>query len=106
MKKVCLLLVTALFLCLMYSCEGELCADGTICDIKTKKPIDSVRCAVLSGTQVEFSDSIGKYSVCNDFGGCVPKCPDIEIEFSKTGYETKVVTNPKPKDVIYLKKVQ
>jgi len=92
----------AMSLCLVYSCEGYRCAEGTICDSETNQPIDSVKCEVLSGKTIQFSDSNGKYSVCNNFGGCVPKCKDIEVSFSKTGYKTKTVTNPKTGSVIYL----
>ncbi|WP_459686430.1 hypothetical protein [Viscerimonas tarda] len=88
-------------LVLLFGCEGYKCAIGTIYDSTTNQTIDSVKCVVLTGTETQFSDSIGKYSVCNDFGGCVPKCLDIQIEFSKTGYKTKIVINP---NNIYLEK--
>jgi len=83
------------------SCEGYRCADGTIYDSVTKEPIDSVKCTVISADRhVEYSDSLGKYSVCNPFGGCVPDCPDIIVEFSKAGYQTRTITNPNKSDIL------
>jgi len=87
MKKASLKFIVALSLCLIYNCVGERCAEGIIYDLKINQPIDSVRCEATSG-DIEFSDNEGKYSICNYFGGCVPKCPDIEVTFSKVGYKT------------------
>jgi hypothetical protein len=97
-----LILITILFL-FSYGCEGYRCAGGVISDSMTHKPLDSVLCKVVTGSNKVYSDSTGKYEVCNNFGGCVPKCPDIEVEFSKTGYLTKIIKNPN-KDNIYLDK--
>ena len=52
---------------------------------------------------IHFSDSMGKYNVCGEWGHCYPHCPDITVQFSKIGYETQNVTNPDQSD-IYLKK--
>ena len=104
MKRIVLIFVAVLFLSLLYSCEGERCAKGTICDTTTNQPIDSVKCEVERGMVIQFSDSIGQYSICNRFGGCVPKCPDIEVTFSKVGYKTITTTNPKNGSIIYLEK--
>jgi len=93
----CLILILGLTF-LLTSCEGYRCADGTIYDSVTKEPIDSVQCTLTNGF-VQYSDSLGKYSICNPFGGCVPDCPDIIVEFSKIGYQTKIVTNPNKSDI-------
>jgi hypothetical protein len=85
------------------SCEGMKCATGFVYDAESNEPLDSVFCSALTGTDKQFSDSSGHYSVCNNFGGCVPHCPDIVVEYSKTGYKTKNITNPN-KDNIYLEK--
>lgn len=82
------------------SCEGYRCGDGTVLDSVTKEPIDSVLCKVLTGSEEQFTDSVGAFSVCNDFGGCVPDCGDIEIEFSKTGYKTEKITNPNGTEIL------
>ena len=92
---------------LLSSCEGYRCAEGTIYEFGTKEPIDSVKCTVKSSdcnNSIAYSDSLGKYSVCNCFGGCVPDCADIIVEFSKKGYTAKTLTNPKYNSDIYLDK--
>lgn len=84
-------------------CEGMACAEGTIYDKSTEEPLDSVQCKVLTAeNQIGISDSIGHYDVCNDFGGCVPDCPDIVVEFSKQGYKTTKIKNPRYEQPIYL----
>lgn len=80
---------------LLTSCEGYSCGEGVIYDKITEQPIDSVLCKVLTGSETQHSDSLGRYEVCNPFGGCVPDCPDIVVEFSKPGYRTTKVKNPK-----------
>ena len=87
------------------SCEGYRCGNGIIYDSQTKEPIDSVKCTVLSACrdEIQYSDSLGHFELCNCFGGCVPDCPDIVIEFSKEGYKTQKTINP-DKAKIYLDK--
>ena len=91
------IITAAAFFCvtLLASCEGYMCGEGIISDSQTNQPLDSVFCKVLTGEEIQYSDSLGHYGVCNRFGGCVPSCPDIVVEFSKAGYKTKKVTNPK-----------
>lgn len=88
-------------LCLM-SCEGYRSAIGTVYDKYTKMPIENVKCTVLETDQVYYSDSIGKYSVRGKFGPLIPK-PDIEVEFSKEGYNTITIINP---NSVYLENLQ
>jgi hypothetical protein len=90
---------------ILNSCEGMRCAIGHVYDAESNKPLDRVFCIALTGTDKQYSDSTGHYSLCNNFGGCIPRCPDIEVEYSKTGYKTKKLTNPN-KDNIYLEKEQ
>lgn len=101
-----ILLFTAIFLLVnLSSCEGMRCAEGTIYDKSTQKPLDSVQCKILTfDNRVMYSDSVGHYEVCNGFGGCVPDCSDIEIEFSKQGFKTTKIKNPDYKQAIYLEK--
>ncbi|MCL2682079.1 MAG: hypothetical protein FWE63_01170 [Bacteroidales bacterium] len=77
------------------SCEGHRWAEGTIYDSKTEEPIDSVLCVVKNGSDVQYSDSLGKYLVHGPFGGCVFGCKDAVVEFFKTGYKAQTATNPK-----------
>ena len=109
MRKVSLIPIIALFLCMMYSCgDGIRCTEGVICDSITKQPIGNVRCVILSGKDedlgrgIQYSNSDGKYSICMKYGGFGYKLPDMKVTFSKDGYETKHVTNPKIDEIIYL----
>ena len=101
--KTVIVLLAFLIITLFTGCEGYTCAYGYIYDSETVELLDSVLCKVLTGSEEQYSDSLGHYSVCNNFGGCVPKCPDIEVEFSKPGYKTKTLTNP-AKNNIFLEK--
>ena len=99
MKKKLVILFVIVNLFFLSSCEGYRCGSGTIYDSETKVPIDSVMCALTNGCDMQFSDSLGRYNVCDCFTGCVPDCPDITVEFSKTGYKTKSVKNPNKSDI-------
>jgi len=89
---------------LFIGCEGYSCAEGVILDVTDKKLLDSVLCKVITGSEQLYTDSSGTYAVCNNFGGCIPDCLDIVVEFSKTGYKTIRLENPE-KDSIYLEKL-
>lgn len=102
-KRPFLFLIGAGLLFLHASCEGYRCAEGVIKDSQTKKLLDSVTVKVISGNEVQSTDSTGTYSVCNKFTSCVPDCPDIIVQFSRKGYTTLTLTNPTEK-VIYLGK--
>lgn len=88
-------------LCLT-SCEGYRRTTGTVRDKYTKMPIENVKCRVLETDQAYYSDSIGKYSVQGKFGALIPK-PNIEVEFSKEGYNTITAINP---NYVYLENLQ
>ena len=81
------------------SCEGDIYAEGIIYDSSTKEPIDSVKCVITPKGEIQFSDKFGKYSVSTGLVGCVPRCPDVDVEFSKPEYKTKIVTNPGKSDI-------
>lgn len=82
----CILLLTV-------GCEGYECSHGAVYDLDTKMPIDSVLC-VSNGGENAYTDSFGRYDeVCSPFGGCMPKCSELEIEFSKEGYKNHKETN-------------
>lgn len=88
-------------LCLM-SCEGYRIATGTVYDKFTNSAIENVKCRVLETNQSFYSDSSGKYSVHGKFRPLIPK-PNIEVEFSKEGYNSITVINP---IVVYLENLQ
>jgi len=94
-----------LFVCViafsLTSCEGFRCAVGPVYDRQTYMPIDSVLCESLTSNQRAYTDTKGQFKVCNNFGGCVPKCSDIIVRFSKQGYLPLELKNPS-KDTIFL----
>lgn len=86
-------------------CEGYSCAKGTVKDKATELPLDSVQVKVITNDNaIKYTDADGKYDVCNGFGGCVPKCRDIMVEFSKTGYKTITTDQSNSSGTIYLEK--
>lgn len=101
--RVAIITLTISGFIMIVSCEGYRCGEGIVYDSQTNLPLDSVLCKVSKGDEKVYTDSTGKYNLCNPFGGCVPDCPDIVIEFSKTGYKSQKVTNPNKSD-IYLEK--
>lgn len=87
-------------------CEGETCADGIVYDAETKIPLDSVFYKSLGRYKDSaYTDTTGAYSMCGTFGGCVPDCPDLNMQFSKKGYVSQEHRNPDRKS-IYMEKVQ
>ena len=78
-------------------CEGYRTATGTLRDAATGTPLDSVRVTVLTRSddaRVSYTDSTGFFDVQNRMSGCVPKCKEIRVEFSKAGYQSTVIENP------------
>lgn len=84
------------------SCEGYRCAEGTVVDKSTNHPLDSVLVEVKKGSQSMYTDTTGKFDVCNPFAGCVPKCKDIMVTFSKSGYKSIIIINPGRKEIVYM----
>ena len=91
-----------LILTTMASCEGYSCADGVVKDKSTGELLDSVYVNVLSGGNTAYTDSAGAFNICNKMGGCMPKCKDIMIEFSKAGYKSTTAQEPETKTTIFL----
>ncbi|WP_221392689.1 hypothetical protein [Dyadobacter sp. NIV53] len=73
-------------------------------DKSTNLPLDSVFVNVVSGSEFIYTDTTGKFNVCNRFGGCVPDCKDITITFSKNGYDTLSFTNLSAESIVYMEK--
>ncbi|MGC4232172.1 MAG: hypothetical protein QM594_04270 [Niabella sp.] len=100
------LLALLLLLCLE-SCEGYKCADGTVIDKATNLPLDSVLVEVVTaGSRTIYTDTSGKFDVCNRMGGCVPNCKDIMVKFSKNNYKTVTLTNPEKDAIVIMDKVE
>jgi hypothetical protein len=89
-------LLTVLLILLSFeSCEGNRCAEGTVFDKTTNLPLDGVLVEVITTeSKAAYTDTSGKFDVCNKMGGCVPNCKDIMIRFSKNNYQTITLTNP------------
>lgn len=90
----------------LYSCEGMRVVSGVVLAEDTALPLDSVKCAVLTGIQVYYTDTTGKFDVSNKMGPCFPECRDITVEFSKEGYSTYRVDNPDKKEITVVLKKQ
>ena len=94
----------AIILSILSGCEGVSCGIGTVYDSKTLAPLDSVLC-VSNGNEQLLTDSTGNFDLCGPFGGCtLGGCPEVEIEFSKAGYQSQKVTEGF--DSIFLVKVR
>ena len=72
------------------SCEAPGYVDGKVIDAQTQEPIDSVKCNVITGREIEYTDSSGKFSVSNRTSPCptIGGKKDITVEYSKEGYQT------------------
>jgi len=103
-KHIYLFTTTLLLFFLQSSCEGYRCAEGIVIDASTNLPLDSVFCNVKTGKETMYTDTIGRFEVCNQFGGCVPDCKDIIVEFSKNGYKTILLKNEQCNGTIYLER--
>jgi hypothetical protein len=66
-------------------CEGYSCSEGVVSDAVTGEPLDGVVCSAEDG-DVAVTGADGRHAVCGRFGGCMPECPDVVVEFTKSGY--------------------
>jgi hypothetical protein len=73
---------------LIASCEGIIQGKGKIISSSNQLPIDSVRITWFDKTI--YSDENGNFSF-DEFVGCVPSCPDIELVLTKPGYKPKYI---------------
>jgi hypothetical protein len=98
-------LLALLIMVCFESCEGYSCADGTIVDKLTNLPLDSVLVEVATADfRAVYTDTTGKFDVCNRMGGCVPNCKDITVRFSKNNYKTLTLTNPGTATIVMMEK--
>jgi hypothetical protein len=83
---------------LLSSCDCVFHCSGTVYDSYTKQPIDSVKCTPIPLStrtgKMDFSDSLGIYSVSSGLMGCFFKPSTAKVEFSKQGYKTQIVKTP------------
>jgi hypothetical protein len=86
----------------MLSCEGLSEGSGIVVDKSSKKPVAKATVKNNFGQSTE-TDSAGVFFSSSSLVGCVPKCPDITVEISKTGFKTISLKNPW-RDTIFLEK--
>jgi hypothetical protein len=74
-------------------------AEGTVFQSGTARRIPGAAIKVFAGSKsrdknprVFKSDSLGNFEVQTYFGGCMPHCPDMEIEFSADSFQTKIIS--------------
>ncbi|WP_417264660.1 hypothetical protein [Brumimicrobium sp.] len=85
-----------------YSCECDRKVSGTVLDMATQLPIDSVLVKGVESVYYEYyTDSSGKYFMTTGMTDAVGGCPDIKISFSKEGYHEETLVNPEGK--VFLK---
>jgi hypothetical protein len=73
---------------LITSCEGIIKGNGKIISASNKLPIDSVKINWLG--EIVYSDKNGNFSL-DQFVGCVPSCPELQLILTKQGYEPKYI---------------
>ena len=96
--------LAALILLLLASCDGAIHYEGTIYDAQTREPIDKVKCRLDTWGDYNgccrHSDSVGHYLV-EDVVTMKEGRAEHEVEFSKPGYKTQIILEPKD---VYLEK--
>ena len=78
----------------LLSCEGERGGDGIVFESDTAIVLDSVMYKCIETGEIKYTDLLGAWEMYGPFGSCARECPDFRVEFSKTGYVTKKITNP------------
>lgn len=86
--------LSLIILLVLTSCEGVNEIKGVVLNFNDRRPIDSVQIIYKSKhsslkTQIDtiYSDSNGCFQI-GELIMCVPKCPDIEIIFTKKNFQT------------------
>ena len=102
--KLFFIILMQVFWAFTTGCEGYRCGTGTVVDKITRFPLDSVYIEVLTGRKIMYTDSTGKFDVCNPMSGCIPDCRDISIRFSKAGYQSVTLENPAYEIVVPLER--
>lgn len=103
MKKILAVVIALIITSSFSACEGYTMANGVVYDAETKLPLDSVCCKRIQDSHVEYTNTKGVYDMRSVFGGCLPDCPGLDVQFSKSGYVAQEYRNFNGKD-IYLKR--
>lgn len=101
-------IVLGIAMIVFLGCEAITEADGYVISAQTNRPISGV--LVKSYFRTKFrkkyrsemiTDSTGYFYGTTQMTGCAGGCPDLVLEFIKSGYSTKEITNPEM-DTVYL----
>ncbi len=97
------LLLPLASLLLLTACEGPGYFNGKVFDANTQLPLKEVRCEVVSGKEVGFTDSLGRFDVSNRTSPCqmIGK-KEVIVIFSKDNYQTQTVSSNSGSNMIYL----
>ena len=111
-------LLTILILIIFISCDKEVGIDGVVIDASTGERITGVNVKMTSeqGNREELTNLIGYFNTYKSFSCGLGNCNnDFNVEFSKDGYETKLINekfynsseaefiNPEKKDTLIIK---
>lgn len=88
---------------LLSGCEGPGYFNGKVLDAVTQQPLKDVRCEVISGREIKFTDSLGRFDVSNRTSPCqmVGK-KEVIVVFSKEQYATQTISSNNGSNIIYL----
>ena len=81
-------------ICLFISCDKEVGIDGIVIDASTGERITGVNVKMTSeqGNREEMTDLKGYFNTYKTFSCGLGNCNnDYEIEFTKDGYDTKII---------------
>ena len=90
---------------LVTSCESPGFVRGKVIDAETQLPLEGVKCVVTTGREIEYTDSVGAFSVSNRTSPCALwGKKEITVEFSMEGYTTQSTDNQASNVTILLQK--
>ena len=87
-------LLAILILSIFISCDKEVGIDGVVVDASTGERITGVNVKMTSeqGNREELTNFIGYFNTYKSFSCGFGNCNnDFNVEFSKDGYETKLI---------------
>jgi len=96
------IIILIVFELIFTACDCRQIVSGKVLDANTKKPIDSVLVKKVGKEIGQFTTQDGDFELTHISGGLFG-CPEMDIELTKKGYETKNESIPNSEfKVIYL----
>jgi hypothetical protein len=90
---------------LTVGCESPGFVEGKVIDAETQLPLEGVKCVVTTGKQIEYTDSVGAFSVSNSTSPCaIWGKKEITVEFSREDYATQTTSRQGSNVTILLQK--